>query len=378
MGAAKANNSKDTYLATAVTFMVIGALFLIDKLIHFSSIGLPWVMNKDNMLLYAAACFLIFKRDKSIGLVLLGLWLVMNIGLVMSLLGSLSGYLLPLTLLIIGISYIGLQNAEKTMKRSIEDTPVVFIGAGNLATNLAKALYYKGFRIVQVYSRTEESARALAEKVEADYTTDLQEISKDAKLYIVSLKDAAFVELLPQITEGKQKSLLVHTAGSIPMSVWEGHAERYGVFYPMQTFSKQREVDFQEVPLFIEAKRAEDTELLKAIASTLSEKVYEADSEQRKSLHLAAVFICNFTNHMYALAADLLEKYNLPFEVMLPLIDETARKVHELAPRDAQTGPAVRYDENVMSNHLAMLVDSPALQEIYKLMSKSIHEHHKL
>ena len=99
----KANNSKDTYLATAVTFMVIGALFLIDKLIHFSSIGLPWVMNKDNMLLYAAACFLIFKRDKSIGLVLLGLWLVMNIGLVMSLLGSLSGYLLPLTLLIIGI-----------------------------------------------------------------------------------------------------------------------------------------------------------------------------------------------------------------------------------------------------------------------------------
>ena len=103
MGAAKANNSKDTYLATAVTFMVIGALFLIDKLIHFSSIGLPWVMNKDNMLLYAAACFLIFKRDKSIGLVLLGLWLVMNICVVMSLLGSLSGYLLPLTLLIIGI-----------------------------------------------------------------------------------------------------------------------------------------------------------------------------------------------------------------------------------------------------------------------------------
>ena len=216
------------------------------------------------------------------------------------------------------------------------------------------------------------------EEVEAEYTTDLQAVSKDAKLYIVSLKDDALVDLLPQITEGKQASLLVHTAGSIPMSVWEGHAERYGVFYPMQTFSKQREVKFQEVPFFIEAKRAEDTELLKAIASTLSEKVYEADSEQRKSLHLAAVFICNFTNHMYALAADLLEKYNLPFEVMLPLIDETARKVHELAPRDAQTGPAVRYDENVMSNHLAMLVDSPALQEIYKLMSKSIHEHHKL
>ena len=254
------------------------------------------------------------------------------------------------------------------MKRSIEDTPIVFIGAGNLATNLAKALYHKGFRIVQVYSRTVESARTLAEKVEAKYTTDLQEISKEAKLYIVSLKDTALVDLLPQITDGKQDTLLVHTAGSIPMSVWEGYAERYGVFYPMQTFSKKREVNFREVPFFVEAKRPEDVELLKAVAATLSDRVYEASSEQRKSLHLAAV----------ALAADLLEKYNLPFDVMLPLIDETARKVHELAPHDAQTGPAVRYDENVISNHLAMLVDSPALQEIYKLMSKSIHEHHQL
>lgn len=264
------------------------------------------------------------------------------------------------------------------MKRSIEDTPIVCIGAGNLATNLAKALYYKGFRIVQVYSRTEESARALAEKVEAGYTTDLNELSKEARLYIVALKDAALVELLPQITEGKKNALLVHTAGSIPMNVWEGYAERYGVFYPMQTFSKQREVDFQNIPFFIEARTPEDVELLKAIANTISDKVYEATSEQRKSLHLAAVFTCNFTNHMYALAAGLLEKNNLPFDVMLPLIDETARKVHELTPGEAQTGPAVRYDLNVINNHLSMLADTPALQEIYKLMSKSIHEHHQL
>ncbi|WP_294628862.1 Rossmann-like and DUF2520 domain-containing protein [uncultured Bacteroides sp.] len=264
------------------------------------------------------------------------------------------------------------------MNRSIEDTPIVFIGAGNLATNLAKALYRKGFRIVQIYSRTEASARALAEQVEAEYTTDLQKIAREAKLYIVALKDAAFAELLPQITEGKQNALLVHTAGSMPMNIWEGYAERYGVFYPMQTFSKQREIDFREIPIFIEAERQEDAVLLKAIAATLSESVYEATSEQRKSLHLAAVFICNFTNHMYAMAADLLEKYHLPFDVMLPLIDETARKVHKLTPHEAQTGPAVRYDENVINNHLAMLADLPGLQEIYKLMSKSIHEHHQL
>lgn len=260
------------------------------------------------------------------------------------------------------------------MKRSIEDTPIVFIGAGNLATNLAKALYRKGFRIEQVYSRTQASARVLADAVEASYTTDLAAIVPDAKLYIVSLRDAAFTELLPQIAANKRGALMVHTAGSIPMSIWEGQVERYGVFYPMQTFSKQREADFSVIPFFIEAGNSKDAELLKAIASTLSTKVYEATSEQRKSLHLAAVFTCNFANHMYALAAELLKKYQLPFDVMLPLIDETARKVHELEPHAAQTGPAIRYDENVIGNHLAMLSDDPQMQKLYELVSQSIHQ----
>jgi predicted short-subunit dehydrogenase-like oxidoreductase (DUF2520 family) len=259
------------------------------------------------------------------------------------------------------------------MKRSIEDTSVVFIGAGNLATNLAKALYRKGFRIVQIYSRTQESAQSLAQLVEADYTTELSAVVEDAQLYIVSLKDAAFVQLLPGLVAGKEKSLWVHTAGSIPMNIWAEQAERYGVFYPMQTFSKQREVDFREIPVFIESNSEADTQLLKDIASTLSEKVYEATSEQRKSLHLAAVFTCNFTNHMYVLAAELLKKYQLPFDVMLPLIDETARKVHELQPLAAQTGPAVRYDENVINEHLRMLADEPEAQELYRRISESIH-----
>lgn len=260
------------------------------------------------------------------------------------------------------------------MKRSIEDTPIVFIGAGNLAVNLAKALYRKGFRIVQVYSRTEESARALAQEVEAGFTTSLEEVDTFARLYIVSLKDSAFSELLPAIVAGKRDALMVHTAGSLPMSIWEGYADNYGVFYPMQTFSKSREVEFDEIPFFIEASTPANTELLKAIAGTLSERVYEVDSEQRKSLHLAAVFTCNFTNHMYVLAAKLLEKYGLPFDVMLPLLDETARKVHELAPKDAQTGPAVRYDKNVIDKHLDMLADEPDMQKLYELISRSIHE----
>lgn len=264
-------------------------------------------------------------------------------------------------------------------KRSVEDTPIVFVGAGNLATNLAKALYRKGFRIVQVYSRTEEAASALSRQVEADYTTNLEEISTSARLYIVALKDSAFEELLPAIVAGKPKdALLVHTAGSLSMSIWQGQAaEHYGVFYPMQTFSKQRETDFTGIPFFIEASSPADVELLKNIAGTLSERVYEADSEQRKSLHLAAVFCCNFTNHMYTLSARLLKKYDLPFDVMLPLIGETARKVHELEPEDAQTGPAVRYDENVIGNHLKMLSDEPRMQKLYELISRSIHDNNR-
>ena len=241
--------------------------------------------------------------------------------------------------------------------RSIEDTSIAFIGAGNLATNLAKALYRKGFRIVQVYSRTKESAQGLAQTVEAAYTTELQAVTKEAQLYIVSLKDAAFVELLPQIVSGKENALWVHTAGSIPMNIWQGHVARYGVLYPMQTFSKQREVDFGQIPCFVESNSEEDVQLLKDIASALSEKVYEASSEQRKSLHLA----------------ELLKKYGLPFEAMLPLIDETARKVHELEPLAAQTGPAVRYDENVIDEHLRMLADEPQMLELYREISENIH-----
>ncbi len=259
------------------------------------------------------------------------------------------------------------------MKRSIEDTSIAFIGAGNLATNLAIALYKKGFRVVQIYSRTEESAGKLAQAVEASYTTDLNEVVTDAQLYVVSLKDDAFLELLPRMVEGRGKGLWVHTAGSISMNVWQGQAERFGVFYPMQTFTKARLVDFREIPVFVESNSEADTQFLKDIAAALFGCVYECTSEERQSLHLAAVFACNFTNHMYALASRLLTKYNLSFEVMLPLIDETARKVHAMNPQTAQTGPAVRYDRQVIDKHLAMLSDEPEMQQIYRLLSESIH-----
>lgn len=250
---------------------------------------------------------------------------------------------------------------------------VVLIGAGNVATHLGTALQQAGCRVPQVYSRTGASAAALAEKLGTAYVTSLEEVRCDAGLYIVALKDAALQELVPQIVKGREGALFVHTAGSMSMQLWEGYASHYGVLYPMQTFSKRREVDWAEVPIFVEANRPEELSALKVLAGRLTPKVYEATSDQRKYLHIAAVFACNFSNHMYALCEHLLGSHGIPFEVMLPLIDETARKVHELTPREAQTGPAIRYDENVINRHLAMLEAEPRLQELYEKISKSIY-----
>ena len=254
------------------------------------------------------------------------------------------------------------------------DNKVVLIGAGNVATHLGDALLRAGYQILQVYSRTEVSASALSNRLGTSYTTSLEEVRCDADVYIVALKDDVLQELLPLIVKGREHALFVHTAGSIPMQIWEGIANRYGVLYPMQTFSKQRKVDWNEVSVFVEALQEQDLEMLKELANNLTPKVYEATSEQRKSLHIAAVFACNFSNHMYTLCDLLLSRQGLPFEVMLPLIDETTRKIHQLRPKDAQTGPAIRYDVNVMNKHLEMLETDKSIQEIYRIISKSIHE----
>ena len=253
---------------------------------------------------------------------------------------------------------------------------LTFIGAGNVATHLSQALSQHHCRIRQVFSRTEEPARELAGKLGAAYTTRLDEIDAGSDLYIVSIKDSALNEVLPPLTRRNPDALFVHTAGSVPMSIWNGLARRHGVIYPMQTFSKQRAVDFTAVPFFIEANSTENLSQLREIAESLSSKVYEATSAQRKYLHIAAVFACNFSNHMYAICEHLLTAHQLPFETMLPLIDETARKVHELSPIEAQTGPARRYDENVIHRHLDMLKEEePQLAEIYRLLSLHIHQY---
>ena len=246
-------------------------------------------------------------------------------------------------------------NIRKEMK-------VVLIGRGRVATHMGKALLKAGHEVTSVNSRT------------------LAELPQDADAYIIAVKDSALQEVIkqlanhlqtdtPSLWRGQGEALILHTAGSMPLSVFDGYAKNGGVLYPMQTFSMDREVDFREIPLFIEGNDVR----IRQLAESISNHVYELSTADRKYLHLAAVFACNFVNHCYTLAADVLEKKGLPFDVMLPLVDETARKVHELHPRDAQTGPAVRGDQNVMQAQAALL-DGKA-KEIYELLSQSIQEH---
>ncbi len=250
---------------------------------------------------------------------------------------------------------------------------IVLIGAGNLASNIGKALVGAGHELLQVYSKTEQSAQRLAALLRCGWITDLQAVMKGADVYIIAVKDSVLAEVAQQLALTDGNRFLIHTAGSMPMDTLP--TERRGVLYPMQTFSKNRAVDFKEIPCFVEAANESDGNELKQLTSSISDYVYEVSSEDRKYLHLSAVFCCNFVNHCYALSEQLLKEYGgLPFSVMLPLIDETARKVHELAPAQAQTGPAVRWDTNVMEKQLQLLENHPQLQDIYRMLSKSIHD----
>lgn len=259
------------------------------------------------------------------------------------------------------------------MGEAARERVVVLLGAGRVATHLAPALLGAGYRVGQVWSRTMASARALAEPLGVPYTDDLGAIAPDADIYIACVADEALPHVAARVVAGREDKLFLHTAGSVPMDIWrEAGAQRYGILYPLQTFSKERAVDMREVSLFVEASSEEALGRVEALARSLSHKVFHADSHRRALLHIAAVFACNFTNAMYDAAHRLLSTDDIPFDVLLPLIDETAAKVHTLTPREAQTGPAVRGDEAVVQAHLHRLSTMPELQQLYEQVSRMI------
>ena len=230
---------------------------------------------------------------------------------------------------------------------------IVIIGRGNVASNLDYAFRKKGVACQMV------SSREGLEHVPA------------ANVYIYAVKDEALPQVAAQVVN-KEKSLHLHTSGSMPMSVFGADKPHAGVFYPFQTFSKARLIeDFSTVPVFFEACGIDDISAVYSLALTITSHVYETTQHDRERLHVAGVYACNFTNLMYTLAAELLKDTHIPFSALLPLIDETAAKIYSLAPRDAQTGPARRGDENVMKHHLDILPTAEQ-RELYQRLSEEI------
>jgi predicted short-subunit dehydrogenase-like oxidoreductase (DUF2520 family) len=236
-------------------------------------------------------------------------------------------------------------------------------------------LEVSGNEILQVYSRTDHSANVLASKLNTNFTFNLSDIETNADLYIISVSDDALEQMISQIRI--KAGLVIHTSGFLSMDTLSQTSKNFGVLYPLQTFSISREIDMKSVPIFIEANTSINLKRIKEIAGQISDNVFEIDSDQRKKLHLAAVFACNFPNFMYSVAADLLGDAKLNFDILKPLIKETSEKVQDLEPIDAQTGPAIRGDERLIAAHIEMLNDYPAYQELYKAISKQINDYKK-
>ena len=262
---------------------------------------------------------------------------------------------------------------------------IVFLGSGNVATHLSQALNNSvSNEVVQVYSPTAENAKSLAEILSCGYCTDINEVDVNADIYVCSVKDSVQQNVWRALKSHFVGSginvagkIVVHTAGALAMDGENGLSEFFpncGVVYPVQSFSKQRAVDLSHTPFLIEATIPSTLEKLRSLVATVSDRCYDATTKQRNSLHPAAVFASNFANHMYAIANRLMEKNGLPFEILIPLIQETAQKVTEVHPVAAQTGPAVRGDEVVMSKQeKGLTADGYETElEIYRLVSKNI------
>ena len=247
---------------------------------------------------------------------------------------------------------------------------ITIIGSGNVATHLAAAFKNAGHRIVQVYSRELQHAALLAYHVGAEAIDQSDQINPETDLFVISVKDDVIVSIALELA--KHKKLTVHTSGTTDLAILQAHIKHAGVFYPLQTFSKNKEIDFLSVPLCIEGTDEAVTKNLEQLAQTISNKVYRINSAQRKILHLAAVFACNFPNYLYGVAQQLLAENQMNFELLRPLILETAQKVQDHLPGEVQTGPAVRNDQDTMAAHLEMLVAEPDLQAIYTRLSQEI------
>jgi len=247
---------------------------------------------------------------------------------------------------------------------------IVILGSGNVATHFATRLHQLGHHITQIYSRTKANASALALRVESNPVTDLKQLDTDADLYLLAVTDDALPIAVEQLSS-LLKGVVVHTSGATNIDTLQKF-QHYGVLYPLQSLSKQQMIEMQHIPLGVEADSQETDGILWEIAQAMSSQAFRCDSQQRLAFHVAAVFANNFSNILYQIAYEILEVHDLPFELLLPIIQETAKKVKNGAPIRLQTGPAIRNDNNTINKHLNFLTEIPAWKEIYQQLTLEI------
>ena len=243
---------------------------------------------------------------------------------------------------------------------------IVLIGSGNVATHLGLSLLNQGYKIKQVWSKQLKNANILAKKLNSSSTNCLNSL-KDADLYILAIKDDALSSVIEQLNINN----VIHTSGSTGLEVFKPKCKNYGILYPLQTFNKEISLDLSKTPICIEANNELFENELLNLGNNLSKKTLIISSEQRKKLHIAAVFACNFTNHMFTIAETILAKSNIDFKLLLPLINQTTKKLNNEKASKLQTGPAIRKDKEIIENHIKNLSDKN-IKEIYRLISKSI------
>ncbi len=252
---------------------------------------------------------------------------------------------------------------------------IVFVGSGNLATRLALTFKQSGLNIVQVFSPEKTHAAELAKKLNTKPVSSYELIWKHADLYIIAVKDHAIQEVARQLLP--EKGIVVHTSGSQALDLLSSSSLPKGVFYPLNTFSINKYLDFTSTPLCIEATDENSRNLLMDLGRRISNDVREISSDQRLMIHTAAVFASNFVNHLYAISSDILKKGGISFDIMQPIIAEVAEKARDRHPDNAQTGPALREDHETLARHLEVLRDFPEYRKLYELMSQSIIKRHK-
>lgn len=257
---------------------------------------------------------------------------------------------------------------------------VVLIGAGNVGWQLGRRFKEKNIKVAQVFSRQLGNAEYLAEELGAKATNDVEQLAVlDHCLYLLAIKDDLIGDMAGKLSYlSHSKRALAHTSGAVSTQVLAGHFENYGVFYPLQTLSRDRKVDFGRIPICVYSPDQSVQEDLKLLANQISEKVSVIDDDQRKILHIAAVFVNNFSNHLFAIGKQITESEGLSFELLRPLIAETAAKVMDQSPIDMQTGPAKRRDQQTILAHLRYLQKYPEFQNLYRVISHSLQEMHNI